>query len=96
MEYHPVAFINLWKWDLKKKLNDYHRFNGLELLRIRTTLEMSWPEHSTYPQHGYVVRRCDLDQFVAENAVNAGASLLQGVEAHVQLKGKTERLRLFY
>jgi geranylgeranyl reductase family protein len=34
-----------------------------------------------YPQHGYVVRRRELDAFVAENAVRAGATLRTGTEA---------------
>jgi geranylgeranyl reductase family protein len=35
-----------------------------------------------YPQHGYVVRRRELDQMVALNAEAAGAQLLQGHEAN--------------
>jgi geranylgeranyl reductase family protein len=42
---------------------------------------MRWPDHPTFPSHGYVVRRRDLDTFVAENAVAAGATLRQGAEA---------------
>jgi geranylgeranyl reductase family protein len=45
------------------------------------TLEMSWPQHPVYPSHGYVVRRRDLDQLVADHAVKAGATLLPGTEA---------------
>ena len=44
-------------------------------------LELEWPAHPVYPQHGYVVRRRELDQFVAANAERAGATLLQGHEA---------------
>ena len=42
---------------------------------------MALPVHSTYPSYGYVVRRFDLDAFVADHAVTAGATLLQGTEA---------------
>ncbi len=84
----PRGVHQLMEMGLEKKLTDYHRFNGLRTLAHGKTLEMSWPEHSIYPQHGYVVRRCDLDQFVAENAVNAGASLLQGVEALRPIEGQ--------
>jgi geranylgeranyl reductase family protein len=45
------------------------------------TLELEWPEHSLYPSYGYVVRRRDLDEMVAERAVKAGATLWQGAEA---------------
>jgi len=34
-----------------------------------------------YPQHGYVVRRRELDTMVARHAVAAGATLLEGHEA---------------
>ena len=44
-------------------------------------LELEWPAHPMYPQHGYVVRRRELDQLVAANAERAGATLLQGHEA---------------
>ena len=39
------------------------------------------PSTRSSPSHGYVVRRRDLDKFVAENAVAAGATLRQGTEA---------------
>ena len=45
-------------------------------------LELQWPPHPVYPQHGYVVRRRELDQFVAANAERAGATILQRCEAH--------------
>jgi geranylgeranyl reductase family protein len=44
-------------------------------------MELHWPEHSRFPSHGYVVRRRDLDTFVADNAVAAGATLLSSTEA---------------
>ena len=45
------------------------------------TLELEWPEHPVYPSYGYVVRRRDLDSFVAANAARAGARILEGHEA---------------
>ena len=45
------------------------------------TIELKWPEHPVFPNHGFVVRRRDLDQFVAEHAEKAGATLHQGTEA---------------
>jgi len=84
----PRGVHQLMEMGLENKLKEYHRFNGLRAIAHGRTLEMSWPEHSIYPQHGYVVRRCDLDQFVAENAVAAGASLHQGVEALRPLEGE--------
>ena len=40
-----------------------------------------WPEHPDYPSHGFVVRRRDLDEMVADRAVKAGARIEQGTEA---------------
>lgn len=60
---------------------DHHRFDGLRAVAHGITLEMRWPEHPIYPSHGYVVRRRDLDQLVVDNAVKAGATVWQGVEA---------------
>jgi menaquinone-9 beta-reductase len=45
------------------------------------TLELAWPEHPDFPPYGYVVRRRELDEMVAEQAVKAGATLRQGAEA---------------
>ena len=46
-------------------------------------LELEWPSHPIYPSHGYVVRRRDLDLMVADNAVAAGAKLLEGHERSI-------------
>ncbi len=60
---------------------DHHRFDGLRAVAHGITIEMRWPEHPIYPSHGYVVRRRDLDQLVADNAVKSGATVWQGAEA---------------
>jgi geranylgeranyl reductase family protein len=60
---------------------DHHRFDGLRAVAHGITLELEWPSHPVYPSHGYVVRRRDLDQLVAEHAVKAGATLWSGAEA---------------
>ena len=60
---------------------DHHRFDGLRAVAHGITIEMRWPDHPIYPSHGYVVRRRDLDQLVADNAVKSGATVWQGAEA---------------
>ena len=60
---------------------DHHRFDGLRAVAHGISLELRWPEHPEYPSHGYVVRRRDLDQVVAEHAVKSGATLQTGTEA---------------
>src|SRR5207237_8189479 len=58
-----------------------HRFDGLRAVAHGITLELEWPKHPVYPSHGYVVRRRDLDQLVADHAVKSGATLQTGTEA---------------
>jgi len=76
----PRAVHQIQEMGLSARLEDFHRYDGLRAVAHGKTLELTWPEHPTYPSYGYVVRRCDLDTFVAENAVDAGATLRQGCE----------------
>ncbi|HET6836184.1 MAG TPA: geranylgeranyl reductase family protein [Acidimicrobiales bacterium] len=59
----------------------HHRHDGLRAEAHGITLELPWPEHPVYPSYGYVVRRRDLDQMVAEQAAAAGAAVRQSSEA---------------
>ena len=59
----------------------HHRHDGLRAVAHGITLELEWPEHPVFPSYGYVVRRRDLDQMVAEHAAGAGATLLTATEA---------------
>jgi geranylgeranyl reductase family protein len=77
----PRAVKQLSDMGLYDRLGDYHRFGGLRAVAHDITLELQWPQHPDFPDHGFVVRRRDLDQMVAEHAVKAGATLLQGTEA---------------
>ena len=77
----PRAVYQLGEMGLASALEPYHRYHGLRATGMGKELELQWPSHSKYPQHGYVVRRRDLDQLVAQNAVAAGATLLEGHEA---------------
>jgi menaquinone-9 beta-reductase len=60
---------------------NHHRHEGLRAEAHGITLELRWPEHPVFPSYGYVVRRRDLDQMVAEHAAGAGATLLTAAEA---------------
>lgn len=77
----PRAVKQLEDMGLGHRLEGTHRFDGLRAIAHGISLELRWPEHPTFPSYGYVVRRSELDQFVAENAVKAGANLHQGAEA---------------
>jgi geranylgeranyl reductase family protein len=77
----PRAVHQLSEMGLAKRLESNHRFGGLRTIAHGRTMELRWPDHPTYPNHGYVVKRAELDTFVAENAVAAGAKLLAGTAA---------------
>jgi geranylgeranyl reductase family protein len=77
----PRAVKQLDDMGLGPALERYHRYHGLRATGVGRELELEWPAHPIYPSYGYVVRRRELDQVVAEHAVQAGATLLHGTEA---------------
>ncbi|HEX7097313.1 MAG TPA: geranylgeranyl reductase family protein [Acidimicrobiales bacterium] len=77
----PRAVKQLHDMGLADRLERYHRIKGLRAIAHGKTLELHWPSHPAYPSYGYVVRRSELDTFVAENAVRRGAVLLQQTDA---------------
>jgi menaquinone-9 beta-reductase len=77
----PRAVRQLQDMGLEPRLRDFHRYDGLRAIAHGITLELAWPDHPELPAYGYVVRRRDLDQAVAEGAAAAGATVRQGVEA---------------
>jgi len=77
----PRAVKSLNDMGLGDELTRYHRYGGLRAVAHKRTLELAWPQHSVFPDYGYVVRRRNLDKLVADHAVAAGAELLLGTEA---------------
>jgi geranylgeranyl reductase family protein len=78
----PRAVRQLNDMGLSDRLADnYLRYDGLRAIGHGVTLEMPWPSHPEFPSYGYVVRRRDLDQMVADNAAASGAQVWTGAEA---------------
>lgn len=77
----PRAVKQLTDMGMLSRLEAFHRHDGLRAIAANVTLDLAWPEHPVFPPYGYVVRRHDLDEMVAVNAVEAGAELWQGAEA---------------
>ncbi len=77
----PRAVRQLNDMGLADDLTAFHRFEGLRATAHGVRLDLRWPSHPDFPPYGYVVRRRDLDQLVADNAVKAGATLWQGADA---------------
>ena len=74
----PRAVRQLHDMGLADPLAEFQRFDGLRSIGHGITLELAWPEHPDFPPYGYVVRRSELDEMVAEQAVKAGATLWPG------------------
>ncbi len=81
----PRAVKQLGDMGLADSLTQFHRYDGLRATAHGKKLELQWPDHPIYPQHGYVVKRRELDMMVANNAEKSGATLLQGHEAHAPI-----------
>jgi len=77
----PRAVRQLQDMGLAGELSSFHRYDGLRSIAHGITLEMSWPDHPSFPPYGYVVRRRDLDEMVAGRAVKAGAAFRPATEA---------------
>jgi geranylgeranyl reductase family protein len=77
----PRSVRQLEDMGLGEALTGAHKYVGLRACAFGKALEMRWPDHPSFPPHGYVITRKDLDQIVAERAVKAGAQVLQGCEA---------------
>jgi geranylgeranyl reductase family protein len=77
----PRAVRQLVDMGLGERLERYHRYDGLRAVAHGRSLELRWPDHPRFPPYGYVVKRRELDTFVAEHAAEAGAELLSGTEA---------------
>jgi menaquinone-9 beta-reductase len=77
----PRSVRQLEDMGLEGALAGAHRFSGLRSCAYGRTIEMPWPEHPSFDRVGYVITRHDLDQIVADRAVKAGASVVQGTEA---------------
>ena len=77
----PRAVKSLNDMGLGDQLTRYHRYGGLRAVAHKRSMELAWPQHPVFPDYGYVVRRRELDQMVADHAVAAGAEMLLATEA---------------
>jgi len=77
----PRAVRQLHDMGLADELSGFQRFDGLRSIGHGLTLELAGPAHHDFPSYGYVVRRSELDDLVAQRAVKAGANLRPATEA---------------
>jgi len=69
---------------------DWHRHQGLRIHVGRTRYLLDWPDLLDFPAYGLTVRRSVFDEFLAGQAVRAGATLLTGtrVQAPITRRGR--------
>ncbi|HLN18356.1 MAG TPA: geranylgeranyl reductase family protein [Acidimicrobiales bacterium] len=77
----PRAVRQLADMGLEGDLAGAHRYVGLRACGFGRTVDMTWPEHPSFPSYGYTITRHDLDGLVADRAAKAGATVLCGHEA---------------
>ena len=64
----PRAILQLQEMGFDFDVPEFHTITGLRSYAGEEYVEMSWPEHSRFPNWGGVMRRSDLDSQVAELA----------------------------
>lgn len=78
----PRAIFELDALGFDFDVPEFHRIDGLRSYAGDDLyLEMTWPDHSKYPNWGGVIRRFDLDEQVAGLAQKQGVVVRQNVEA---------------
>ncbi len=58
----------------------FERVKGLRVHARHTTIDLPWPELSSWPDYGLVRTRKDFDQILAQQAQKAGARLIERTE----------------
>jgi geranylgeranyl reductase family protein len=59
----------------------FEKVIGLRVHARRTTIELPWPQLTSFPGYGLVMPRDRFDQLLAQRAAEAGARFLEGTEA---------------
>ncbi len=78
----PRAIYQLAEMGFDFSVPGFHRITGLRSYAgDDLMLEMSWPDHSRFPDWGGVIRRRELDQQVAEMARSQGVTIREKTEA---------------
>ena len=77
----PRAVRQLIDMGLGDDVDHWHPLDAIRTAFTDRRQLIEWPRHAGTARHGLVVRRRDLDETVAANAEQAGATLLLGHEA---------------
>ena len=78
----PRAILQLAEMGFDFSVPGFHRITGLRSYAgDNLMLEMSWPQHSRFPDWGGVIRRRELDQQVADLAQDQGVEIREKTQA---------------
>ena len=71
----PRAVASIGALGLENELKKFNRVSKLRVHGAGRTLTFDWPRSDSFPDHGYVVARTDLDEMLLRHAQDAGAEV---------------------
>ncbi len=74
----PRAVHSIGRLGLENELKAFNRVDRLRVNGAGRQLTFDWPKSETFPDHGYVVARTDLDELMLRHAQAAGAEVREG------------------
>ena len=93
----PRAVRTLYKMGLREKLDgNFNKFHGFRFAGAgRALVENMIPSTPSFPDHGYVIKRYDLDKILVDHARDNGAEVCEGVRVTAPLidKGRVVGVR---
>ncbi len=75
----PRAVASIGALGLENELKAFNRVDKLRVHGAGRTLTFDWPASTSFPDHGYVVARTDLDELMLRHASNAGVDVREGI-----------------
>jgi menaquinone-9 beta-reductase len=77
----PRSVAAMLRMGIDPEAPGFEKVLGLRVHSRSATIELPWPELSSFPGYGLVMTRHDLDAMLAERAQKAGARLVERTEA---------------
>jgi geranylgeranyl reductase family protein len=77
----PRSVAVLLRMGIDTDLPGFERVQGLRVYTPDTTIELPWPELSSWPGYGLVMPRAEFDTLLIQRAQKAGARLMENTDA---------------
>jgi len=81
----PRAVASIGALGLENELKKFNRVEKLRVHGAQRTLTFDWPASDSFPDHGYVVARTDLDEMLLRHAQDAGAEVREETAARAPI-----------